>query len=260
MPRRAPGPPRGIVQTVAGPQLRHARFAPEGELARWLRHVWLVEWDLAEPHVQETLPHPAAHLVLERGSSRIVGVMRHRFVRELAGRGMVVGLALRPGLLPCFTGEPAWKSHGMDALSTLWSDVDALERAVFDAPDDDARVPIAEQWLLARLPPMHPDAERVARIVESIERDRSILRAEELAAREHLDLRALQRLFRAWVGLTPKDVIQRYRIHEALDRVAREGAARLAAELGYTDQAHFAKHFKKLVGRTPTEHARATRG
>lgn len=226
--------------------------------------MWIVEWDLAEPHVQETLPHPAAHLVLERGSSRIVGMMRGRFVRELAGRGMVVGLALRPALLPCFTGEPAWTTRGMHALSTLWSDVDVLERAVLDAPDDDARVHRAEEWLLARLPPMHPDAERVARIVESVERDRSILRAEELAIREGVDLRTLQRLFRAWVGLTPKDVIQRYRIHEALDRVAREGSAReswarLAAELGYTDQAHFAKHFKKLVGRTPSEQARATR-
>lgn len=260
MARRDPGPPRGIVLDARGRPFRQVRVGPTAELARWVRHFWIVEWDLDAPHVQEVLPHPAAHLALERGSSRIVGVMLDRFRRELAGRGMVLGIALRPAMLRCFTGEPAWKSRGrMEPLTLLWPDARELERAVLDAPRDEERVAITERWMLDRRPAIDPDAERVASIVESIERDRALTRAEDLAAREGLELRALQRLFRAWIGVTPKWVIQRYRIHEALERVASEGGARIAAELGYTDQAHFAKHFKKLVGRTPTEHAQLVR-
>jgi AraC-like DNA-binding protein len=55
-------------------------------------------------------------------------------------------------------------------------------------------------------------------------------------------------------------VIQRYRLHEAIERVA-EGQivdwSALAADLGYFDQAHFIKDFKALVGKSPTEYTRS---
>ena len=82
-----------------------------------------------------------------------------------------------------------------------------------------------------------------------------------LAARFGLGVRALQRLFAEYVGVSPKWVIQRYRLHEAAERIARmrpeelDGAA-LAADLGYADQAHFIRDFRRWVGFTPAEYAR----
>jgi len=67
-------------------------------------------------------------------------------------------------------------------------------------------------------------------------------------------------LFDDYVGVSPKWVIQRYRLHEAAERIARGGVedfADLALELGYADQAHFIRDFKKLVGRSPAEYARS---
>jgi AraC-like DNA-binding protein len=54
-------------------------------------------------------------------------------------------------------------------------------------------------------------------------------------------------------------VVQRYRLFEAADRLASEPdltAAQLAQQLGYTDQAHFSREFKSMVGRSPAEYAR----
>lgn len=211
--------------------------------------------------MEQTLPHPSAHFVIERAGSTVVGVMPGRFATELAGRGMVFGIALRPGLLPCFTRAPAWKSRGrVDPLETLWPrGAAALERAILEAHDDDERVGIAERFLLENLPPLDPDASLAAGIVEQVERDRGLLRVAQLASRAGLEVRSLERLFRRQVGVPPKWVLQRYRIHEALARLARgEDAdfARLAADLGYTDQAHFAKQFKALVGCTPGRYPR----
>jgi AraC-like DNA-binding protein len=57
----------------------------------------------------------------------------------------------------------------------------------------------------------------------------------------------------------PKWVINRYRLHEAVERL-QEGAqinfSELAMELGYFDQAHFIRDFRKLVGCTPVAFAR----
>ena len=69
--------------------------------------------------------------------------------------------------------------------------------------------------------------------------------------------RTMQRLFRRYVGVSPKWVLQRYRLHEAAERIAagEQDLARLGLDLGYFDQAHFIKDFKSLVGRSPAEYA-----
>jgi AraC-like DNA-binding protein len=80
-----------------------------------------------------------------------------------------------------------------------------------------------------------------------------------VVSRLHISKRTMQRLFSQYVGVSPKWVIKRYRLHDAAEQVASgsiEDWARLAAELGYFDQAHFIKDFKKLVGQTPGEYAR----
>jgi AraC-like DNA-binding protein len=65
--------------------------------------------------------------------------------------------------------------------------------------------------------------------------------------------RGLQRLFREYVGVSPKWVIQRYRLFEAAERLSAGEVddAQLARELGYFDQAHFIRDFKAVVGRSP---------
>ena len=70
--------------------------------------------------------------------------------------------------------------------------------------------------------------------------------------------RQMERLFREHVGATPKWVIQRYRLIEGAERLATgvEDFAGLALDLGYADQAHFIRDFKKIVGRAPGRFAR----
>ena len=74
-------------------------------------------------------------------------------------------------------------------------------------------------------------------------------------------MRALQRLFREYVGVSPKWVINRYRLHEALEQIAAGGAidwSALALDLGYFDQAHFIRDFRRLVGVSPGAYARGS--
>jgi AraC-like DNA-binding protein len=53
-------------------------------------------------------------------------------------------------------------------------------------------------------------------------------------------------------------VIRRYRLREVTERMAA-GAdidwAALAADLGYTDQAHFVRDFRSMFGESPTHYA-----
>ena len=82
---------------------------------------------------------------------------------------------------------------------------------------------------------------------------------DELCAHAGYSKRTLQRLFREYVGVTPKWVLRRVRLHEAAERMADGGGdwAAMALDLGYFDQAHFIKAFKSAIGRSPAEYATA---
>src|SRR5256885_16496116 len=63
-------------------------------------------------------------------------------------------------------------------------------------------------------------AAAASRIVDLARGDRSIGRVDDLAERAGVSVRALQRLFHDHVGVSPKWVIRRFRVHEAAERLA----------------------------------------
>jgi AraC-like DNA-binding protein len=69
----------------------------------------------------------------------------------------------------------------------------------------------------------------------------------------------LVRIFRQEVGLSPHAYFEQVRIHRAR-RLLKEGApiANVALDLGFTDQSHLHRHFKKLTGVTPGTYRTAT--
>ena len=267
---RAPklGEPRGVLSPRPGEhRFRHARYPPSGDLGFFVEHYWAVGWDLRgeEPRLAETLPHPCVHLVVEKGRSGVVGVMRGRFSRQLAGEGRVFGVKFRPGAFHPFWGSPVsgLTDRRLGLREAFGADGASLEEAILALEDERARVGVAETFLRGRLPQRDPNVATTARVAGLIAADRTVTRVEDVAARSGLGKRTLQRLFGRYVGVGPKWAIRRYRLHEAAERLADgEGApnlAELALELGYFDQAHFAKDFEKVVGVAPAKYARRAR-
>ena len=72
--------------------------------------------------------------------------------------------------------------------------------------------------------------------------------------------RTLQRLFADYVGVSPKWVMRRARLHEAAER-ADSGEpvdwTSLASDLGYADQAHLTRDFTVTIGVPPSRYAAA---
>ena len=75
---------------------------------------------------------------------------------------------------------------------------------------------------------------------------------EDLVDRFGMNKRTLQRLFAKYQsGVSPKWVIQRYRLHEAAEQLAAGssiGQSALAADLGYSAKAHILRDFISVVG------------
>ena len=260
--------PKGVLEpTLAAQRFRLARYEPAPDLKSFIENFWIVEWDLRErePHVQKTLPYPCVNLVFDTGQTAIFGVMRGAFERRLEGAGRALGVRFRPGGFRGVLGGPvATITDRTVALSSVYElDTDAAEAAVLGATGHTGMMEVAEGFLRTRVPEADETVNLVHGIVERIANDRTLNRVDELAERLNLGERALQRLFNDYVGVTPKWVIRRSRLHDAAARLANAEEVNLtylAADLGYSDQAHFARDFKALVGRSPSDYRRSAAG
>jgi AraC-like DNA-binding protein len=86
----------------------------------------------------------------------------------------------------------------------------------------------------------------------------------QVAAAAHATVRTLERKFKQSSGHTVKDVSGLIRFEQARNHLwlyPASSIAGLAHELGYTDQSHLSREFKRYSGTTPAAFARkATRG
>jgi AraC-like DNA-binding protein len=254
-------PDRGLLSPWAGGN-RLSRLAPAPDLSEYVDFHWMVEWDLPERHVQGVLPFPCFNLVAAPDGVFVHGPVTRRYDRELEGRGRGIGTRLRAGTYPGFTGRPAWPlvDRQLPPHDVFGPAGGALACTLARDLDPDEHVEAVEAFLRARRPDRDPRAEIAMRIVDEMLAEPASARVGDIAARFGLSPRALQRLFRHYVGVSPKTVLQRSRMHEAVVRVSRgeeEGAA-LALELGYSDQAHFINDFRATVGRSPSRYARSS--
>jgi AraC-like DNA-binding protein len=246
-------------------------------LRPFVERYWSVRWDLTgrPPYRSEVLSHPSVHVSVESGSQPrfgfpmpavlLHGVVTRRFIVDLVGVGRVTAVKFRPGGFAAFTGVlPARNAVGRLA-SELGVPAAELLAAVAAEDDDDDRTAVLDQ-ALAPLAPEPPGAYLdLLGIVERMADDRGLVRVDQVAGLAGMSVRSLQRLFAAYVGVSPKAVLARYRLQDAaatIDEAAAVGEAAavdlagLAASLGWFDQAHFSREFRSVVGMTPSDYLR----
>jgi AraC-like DNA-binding protein len=256
----------GILRPdAAAMRFELVRRAPSGDLAEFVERHWTVHWRLPAgmAFTQEVLPHPCVNLVTESHLVAVHGIPVSRGRKRLEGSGSATGTKFRPGALSALTGLPAARLVGASLpLPRVFGDrTGALETELASAAGDaDAHIRLVERFLRERHRGPDPRFALLREVVaDMLVADRT-LNVGDFARRHAVSQRTLQRLFREYVGVSPKWVLKRYRVHEAAERIASgetEDAAWLAADLGYADQPHFIRDFTAQVGCSPGEYARA---
>ncbi len=255
---------RGILNPRLGEKkFTLTRYAPAHDLLFFIDRYWLIRWDLRgqPPYTQETLSNPCVHLVFERGNTLVWGVDTGKFARRLEGVGQVFGIKFRPGAFYPFVKTPVsrFTDRTIRLHEAFGVEAAPLEDALF-AFDEAGQVDFVDAFLRQRLPERDETIVLLNQIIDCITDNRSITKVDDVVKYFGLGKRHLQRLFSQYVGVSPKWVIQRFRLHEAAEQMTAGSVpdwAKLAQSLGYFDQAHFIKDFKTVVGKTPLEYARS---
>ena len=243
------------------------RYAPSRDLTSLLRRFWVPVWSMpsGQEAPQKVLQYPVCLVVVSDDYARFYGVVSGLSTTTLAGEGWAVGVMLAPAAGYLIAGSvDAFTDRYVNLPEVLGADAEGLVervRAVMsDNPHDVTahRTAVAAvEGALRRFLPVDVEGELVNAAVAYIEDNPDVLRVAQVCDRFNLSERALQRLARRRLGLTPKWLIQRRRLQEAAERL-RDGSttqAEIAAALGYADQPHLIRDFAGVTGMTPGQFA-----
>jgi AraC-like DNA-binding protein len=269
---RTPGDPRPVdpvdrahLTGVTRPSPPIHRYAPSDDLAELVERYWIPVWSLREPSTQSTLQHPVCLVVVSNTYARLYGVVRGRSSVTLEGDGWAVGTMFTPAAGRLVLGRSVAtvtdRHVELDEVGSLdpaglVADVRAAMTADPHAPSAHAAAIAAIEQRLAAFVPIDEQGLLVNEVVAWLRDHPEVTRVADLAEHVGLSERSLQRLVEHRIGLSPKWLIQRRRLHDAVEglKAGTASLADMAARLGYADQAHFTHDFRTITGMTPGEY------
>ena len=234
----------------------YREFAPSPPLhaliaCRWLRE--LPEDDPADSTL--ILPDGCVDLIWRDGGLLLVGLDSAARRTPVRSGEAIAGVRLRPGVAGAVFGMPA--SELLDVQVPL-QDVLGPEAAEFSerlaaAPGHDAEHLLLEGLVAASISGRSPDP-----LVLAATRRLGFpgSRVDELADALGISERQLRRRFHKSVGYGPKTLDRILRFRRLVSQAGEVSAgeldlARLAADLGYADQAHMTRDCVRLTGMPP---------
>ena len=248
----APEDGRGVLYPAKLP--RFMRYGPGAESAHLVQWFWVPRWQLpaGESVRQEILPFPAANLTIADDGVSLTGPSTRLIHKVLAGTGWALGVLLQPA------GLAALGVHPGDLVDTVvdWPGVVPDEvGGAMAAGDDAGAIDLVRTWL-GNLPTPPQRAVEANRLLRVAAQRPGVTTLGELSEALHASPRTVQRLAEEFLGLSPLQVIRRYRLQEAAKHL-REGTetiAGIAARLGYADHAHLTRDFRQTFGYGPREY------
>jgi AraC-like DNA-binding protein len=237
-------------------------YPPPAALARFVDAFWarapgssVTAAGGAEP--ERILPDGCLDVVVGPRQAIVVGAMTGAIVVPSIGFPALIGVRFRPGMATAFLGVPAVElTDGQAPLEDVWADGAAVADRVGSALGTDRAVARLAAVLTARLPGVAPVPADLTAAVEHIVARSGRTGVARLSASLGVTRQHLARRFAAYVGVSPKTLCRVVRLRTLLHHHAaaggRTGWARLAADLGYSDQSHLVAEFRSLTGLTPS--------
>ena len=263
-----PYDPRGRLDPAGF--ARHVQFQshqPPPDLADFIEHFWLIRWDqpLDSYGSEEVMHRPYVDVFIAAAEAGIQGTFRGRKVYDATGSGRIIGARFRPGAFHAFWtgGALADLQDRVIDLAQVFPSVDAAYIAGIALLDDAAALAALLTLLRTRQPQPDPNIELINQIIAAIETDDSLQTVAAVATAFARSERWVQQLFRDYLGIGLKWLLQRHRLLAAARHIRasdRPDWTAIAYDLGYASQQHFNTDFKKVIGRTPSQYKRWTIG
>lgn len=253
--------------------MRPQEIEPPEALRDTIKCFWYNSIDFGErPSTFEIVPDGYAEIVFLFGSPCsvsyqgswlplpspfLMGLLNQPVLLHAQNRLEVIGVRCFPWTVFDLLGLPSGKDgvrifeHPIAQLQstlTKWIQAGKIEEAL-------AQV---NEYFLTTRPGIVADS-TLFKAGAALRKANGTLPVSQVASAAHATVRTLERKFRQAAGYTVKDVSGLMRFEQVRNHLWRNpdtNLAGLAHELGYTDQAHLSREFKRYSGTTPAAFAR----
>lgn len=257
-------------------EVSHFVHYPVGDLRRYVREILWVSSKL--PRQQVLLPETALTFVLRQSGSASLQSepLPHAVMSGLQPKVRLIEHGADSSLAIVRFAEVGASAFLGDRVDQLYSrtapldsllrpqEIDNIQNVLADTPDAQQRFLALEGFLSARIharerpasQDMFPQIEAAA---EMIRRSEGRTAISAIARRTAMSQSALERHFRAAVGVTPKKLSRLARLQH-LCRLWNAGKSftEIAFEAGYCDQPHMVRDFRMFTGTSPEEFFRTS--
>ena len=253
--------------------MQHYEMDPPAALQEVIKCFWYTNMEFDElPASFEVVPDGYAEIIFYFGSACsiaatggwqplpspfLVGLLNQPAVFYVTGQLQVIGIRCFPWTVFELLGLPP----GNDGVRILQHPIARLQAplaACLQAGGGAAALSQAAHYFLAARSPTTADS-LLGKAGEAMRAAGGTLPVSQVAAAAHATVRTLERKFKQAAGHTVKDVSGLMRFEQVRNHLWWHPAASLAGlaqELGYTDQAHLSREFKRYSGTTPAAFAR----
>lgn len=253
--------------------MQHQEFEPPEELRDTIKCFWYNTRDFGELQSDfEVIPDGYAEIIFHFGSSCsianngslqplpspfMMGLLNQPVIFYAKNRLEIIGIRCFPWTVFDLLGLPS----GKDGLRIFEHPIAQLQSTLnkwIEAGRIDEALAEVKQYFLNTRSQTVMDSMLVKAGVAMREAN-GTMPVSQVAAAAHATVRTLERNFKQSSGHTVKDVSALIRFEQVRNRLWHypdSSLAGLAHELGYTDQSHLSKEFKRYSGTTPAAFAR----
>lgn len=260
----------------------YRQYSPEPGLQSFVRNYWTLRGSAGAPGpspgaVERVIPDGRSELILHLGDpfawlpdsespavrqagAVFAGQAEAPVLLQPTGSVLIFGVTFESSAAYRFNRAPQWElANRILPVQDAWTAVrpSALrtwEEAMRNAPSDEKRIALADQFLRTLMKPLDAIGMRVQAACDSL-RAGSVLSIDGLAANLNVGRRQLERDFQTRVGISPKTFAQVARVQRALVLHQSNHSwtwSRIAQEAGYYDHAHLIADFRRFTGAAPT--------
>lgn len=254
-------------------KIQHQEFEPPIELLAAIKCFWYDKRDLGELETSfEVIPDGYAEIIFYFGSTCSIS---YNGVLQALPSPFLIGLLNKPVLFsakdcleiigircyPWTVFDLLGLSSGKDGVQLLEHPIaelqSLLKELVLTSKVDEAINLIKQYFLNAQS--QIPNNSMLYKAGVAMSKANGSILVSQVAEAAHATVRTLERKFKQSSGYSVKDVSGLMRFEQVRNQLwinPRCNIASLAHELGYTDQSHLSKEFKRYSGTTPAAFAR----
>jgi AraC-like DNA-binding protein len=249
------------------------RILPSKNLERFIAFYWIVRDENPTPQLQKIIPDGYTEIIFHLGDSfrinihgkwevqsqsLVAGQIKKHFYLQNCGYTNIVAIKLKPAALTQLFGTEMDKLTDkvvpLEELNIAFLNELAAYLHALGAVEN--KVDFINQQFAALLRTVPAEKATIENVIDNIMETKGITSVDDLGKANFLNERQLQRLFKRYIGLSPKyysRVIRFSAIFQAIKDRDRSWTE-LAYETGYYDQSHFIRNFKTFTGEDPSHY------